>query len=130
MCNYCSKKEKTSGLLKKPDNRNDSLFESAFCFILGSTLVIEYDAYSADSSFVEAVCINFCPMCGSELGVFKNKQPVSTNAMLDQFIFKNGGDIRKALYVALVDLKLTENLLNEQRRITEIYRQNSEKDTF
>ena len=86
MCNYCGKKGKTSGLLKKPDNRNDSLFENAFCFILGSVLVIEYNAYSCDSSFVESVEIKFCPMCGRELGGFKDEQPMSVSEQIDQFI--------------------------------------------
>ena len=107
MCNYCGKKGKTSGLLKKPDNRNDSLFENAFCFILGSVLVIEYNAYSCDSSFVESVEIKFCPMCGRELGGFKDKQSMTVSEQIDQF----GGNTRDALNVALTRLEQMEMTL-------------------
>ena len=62
------------------------MFENAFCFILGSVLVIEYNAYSCDSSFVESVEIKFCPMCGRELGGFKDEQPMSVSEQIDQFI--------------------------------------------
>lgn len=35
--------------------------------ISGDSLIIEYDAYSVDSSFSESIKINFCMMCGKKL---------------------------------------------------------------
>ena len=35
--------------------------------VIGDKLNLDYQAYSCDSSFEEAVKINFCPMCGKEL---------------------------------------------------------------
>ncbi|AGY46731.1 hypothetical protein BigBertha_223 [Bacillus phage BigBertha] len=35
--------------------------------VIGNTLNLDYSAYSCDSSFEEAVKINFCPICGKEL---------------------------------------------------------------
>lgn len=33
----------------------------------GNLLIIDYDAYSCDSSFTSKVRINYCPMCGEKL---------------------------------------------------------------
>lgn len=35
--------------------------------VIGNKLNLDYSAYSCDSSFEEAVTINFCPMCGKQL---------------------------------------------------------------
>ncbi|ASR79643.1 hypothetical protein KAMFAM_239 [Bacillus phage Kamfam] len=35
--------------------------------VIGDKLNLDYQAYSCDSSFEEAVKINFCPMCGKKL---------------------------------------------------------------
>jgi len=35
--------------------------------VKGDRLVIEYEAYSVDSSFDEKIKVKFCPMCGRDL---------------------------------------------------------------
>ena len=59
MCKYCE----TDGY------HNTDLIEAEWIGIrvIGDKLNLDYVAYSGDSSFEEAVKINFCPMCGKEL---------------------------------------------------------------
>lgn len=56
MCSYC-----------KEGNELES--ECATYYIHDKKLIINYRAYSGDSSFEEEIEIKFCPMCGSELRV-------------------------------------------------------------
>lgn len=42
--------------------------------ITGTTLNVDYNAYSADSSFYDEIAINFCPMCGRKLNEVENNE--------------------------------------------------------
>ena len=42
--------------------------------ITGTTLNVDYNAYSTDSSFYDEIAINFCPMCGRKLNEVENNE--------------------------------------------------------
>lgn len=74
MCDYCSKPKpknwkpitnKWTGF--KEDFKNDSIACHFDAIIDGNKLIVEYDAYSTDSSFREEILIKYCPMCGRKL---------------------------------------------------------------
>jgi len=66
MCKYCEAVEL----------RNAESIEAEWIEIkvIGDKLNLDYSAYSCDSSFEEAVKINFCPMCGKELVAIEEEE--------------------------------------------------------
>ena len=62
-CEYCRGVEEFIDL-----NEDDYTTGAPSVCILDSRLSIGYDAYSCDSSFDREYKINYCPMCGEELG--------------------------------------------------------------
>lgn len=68
MCDFCSKpKPKKDTRIDPPEHQNNSISDEISAIIKGSKLVLDYDAYSCDSSFYEEIDILFCPMCGKAL---------------------------------------------------------------
>ena len=71
MCDFCNKtKPKDWGkdiFTKNKEFKNEIFDTVPDMFIKGNKLIIEYDAYSCDSSFCDEIEIKFCPMCGSSL---------------------------------------------------------------
>ncbi|MFV0587528.1 hypothetical protein [Bacteroides reticulotermitis] len=79
MCKWCEKQEVTKyeviGTSKRGNYKwgnNKSLRSIPFCSdpdmkIEGNNLIIDYNAYSCDSSFHESIEINYCPFCGRKL---------------------------------------------------------------
>ena len=70
MCNFCNKQKPKYIVDNSPNKKvvkNDSIAESFNLIIEGNKLMVEYDAYSTDSSFNEEIQIKYCPMCGRSL---------------------------------------------------------------
>jgi hypothetical protein len=71
MCDFCSKiKPKDwDRWVDKRVFKNDSIATQFDAIITGDKLIVNYDAYSCDSSFYEEIKIKFCPMCGCQLNI-------------------------------------------------------------
>ena len=69
MCDFCNKKKTKDwdNWIEKREFKNDSLFNEISAIIKGNKLILDYDAYSTDSSFYEEIEILFCPICGRSL---------------------------------------------------------------
>lgn len=69
MCDFCSKVKPKNwdNWVDKREFKNDSIANEFDAVIKGNKLIVDYDAYSCDSSFYEEIEIKFCPMCGRSL---------------------------------------------------------------
>lgn len=69
MCDFCSRKmpKDWGRITSEKAFENESLASSLDAIIKDGILILDYDAYSCDSSFNEEIKINFCPMCGKKL---------------------------------------------------------------
>jgi hypothetical protein len=69
MCDFCNKEKSKEWdyFNKGKEFKNDSIAYSCEAIIKGNKLILDYDAYSCDSSFSEEIDIKFCPMCGVSL---------------------------------------------------------------
>lgn len=79
MCKWCEKEEITKyevigrsrkGKQKWGDKKyfvSNAFMSCPNMRIEDSKLIVDYDAYSCDSSFYEEVKINYCPFCGRKL---------------------------------------------------------------
>lgn len=103
MCNFCSK-----------GADNESLTNLLDVIIYGNELILEYDAYSVDSSFYEEIQIRFCPMCGKSLEAEKAKaepKPETTEEKVIAYTLQRIEEMERQGYSPF---RINEEILNHQ----------------